>query len=454
LNLRTRFFLVLFGLGLIILAASALSLYAVGYRQIVRAQDAAKAETLDRVAGVCREAAIGSNDITAIDFFKLLRKDPGVAYAGCLDAEGRFRAHTNPALIGETFPAGGGLARLRLTRPVEVRGSTVGTAVVQYDEDRLAAEVRRRLLELTLGIASAVSIVLPTVVLGGAVLLARSLADPIAALEGAASEFGRGNFDYEVPASERRDEVGGLARSLTAMARRLGELDRLKQSFLQQITHDLRLPLTSIHGYAEMISEGTSGPVTPKQIEQLRAVQESSDRLGEYIDDILDLAKLEAGGMTVERKPVALESVLRSAAVLLDAGVIEHGIRLDIRCEPELPLVPADADLLRRAAANLLGNALKFTPKGGSITVEARRDDPGAVRVSVSDTGPGIPQEKLEKVFDKFFQVTETKGVARQAGTGLGLTIAREIVQAHGGKIWAQSEPGRGATFIFTLPVG
>lgn len=357
-------------------------------------------------------------------------------------------------MIGETSPSDGSRARLKLTRPVEVRGSAVGTAVVQYDEDRLAAEVRRRLLDLILGIAAAVAVVLPTVVLGGAMLLARSLAAPIAALEGAAAEFGKGNFDCKVPASERPDEVGGLARSLTAMARRLGELDRLKQSFLQHITHDLRLPLTAIRGYAEMMAEGTSGPVTPKQIEQLRVVQESSDRLGEYINDILDLAKLEGGGVTVEKKPVALETVLRSAAEMLYSNAIEYGIRLEIRCEPGLPSVSSDADLLHRAVANLIGNALKFTPKDGNVTVEARRDGPGAVRVSVSDTGPGIPPEKLEKVFDKFFQVTETKGAARQVGTGLGLTIAREIVQAHGGRIWAQSEPGRGATFVFTLPVG
>ena len=261
-----------------------------------------------------------------------------------------------------------------------------------------------------------------------------------------------GKFDQPLPV-ERDDELGFLAIQFNSMAARLKDLDELKEKLIHSITHDLRSPMTAILGYAELMMGGTEGPLTETQVAYLSIICKNMNRLAGYINDILDVAKMQAGKMDFDKKPVSIVAIVESVVELLAVTAREMNVELQLQSAVGVPRVMADVDMLSRVVTNLVSNAIKFTPKGGMVTISVSRADPINILVSVKDTGVGIPEDKLETIFDKFYQVSETKGAARKAGTGSGLTITKEIIEGHGGKVWVESKAGQGADFKFTLPV-
>jgi NtrC-family two-component system sensor histidine kinase KinB len=234
-----------------------------------------------------------------------------------------------------------------------------------------------------------------------------------------------------------------VLRDVTAMRK----TDGIKSELISTVSHELKTPLTSMRLATHVLLSEKLGPLNPKQMEMLIAAREDSDRLYRIIENLLDISRMEAGRSELELVPVNAEQVILDAVEKMRAAYLAKGIGLTINVPGDIPLVFADTFRLESVFANLLNNALKNTPPGGQVTVSAQAAG-GIVDFAVEDTGSGIPNECLPHVFEKFFHVP---GRGQERGSGLGLSIVREIIEAHGGKIGVASEPGKGTRFTFTL---
>jgi signal transduction histidine kinase len=249
----------------------------------------------------------------------------------------------------------------------------------------------------------------------------------------------------------QKEQLAEQNARLAEQKERLEALEKLREDLTHMIVHDMRTPLTGMMGSLQMLTGGHAG-VLPAQGHELASLAMSSTQtlLG-MVNDLLDVGKIEAGQMALEKAPVPIAAMARSALDQVRAIADQRAIRLIEDLPYDLPAVCADEDMVRRILVNLLGNALKFTPGKGEVALEARsRVD--AVLVRVRDTGEGIPEEEQERIFEKFGQVESRKG-GRKMSTGLGLTFCKLAVEAHGGTIGVESAPGQGSTFWFTLPV-
>ena len=225
-----------------------------------------------------------------------------------------------------------------------------------------------------------------------------------------------------------------------------------KSDFLANMSHELRTPLNAIVGFSQVLKQKLFGPVNEKQDEYLDDILSSADHLLALINDILDLSKVEAGQVDLEMGLFSLREALERGVVMVRERATRNGVQVELRLDPEVDLLQGDERRIRQVVFNLLSNAVKFTPQGGRVDVSAVRQD-GEVLVAVSDTGPGIPADDQARIFEEFQQARDTNG-ERPEGTGLGLALSRSLVELHGGRIWVESEPGKGSTFTFTLPVG
>jgi signal transduction histidine kinase/CHASE3 domain sensor protein len=227
--------------------------------------------------------------------------------------------------------------------------------------------------------------------------------------------------------------------------------NRAKAAFLASMSHELRTPLQAALGFAQLVRSGLYGPVNDRQAEVLSRVERSQTHLARLIDDVLDFARLEAGRVRVELAPVALADVIADLAPLVEPQAAKKNIELSLLPPPESLRVMADRQRLQQVLVNLVGNAIKFTPDGGSVRVGALRDGTSAA-IRVRDTGPGIPPDRLQAIFEPFVQVED--GLTRtQPGAGLGLAISRDLARAMHGELSVESALGEGSTFILTLPI-
>ncbi|MGW8318134.1 MAG: GAF domain-containing protein, partial [Candidatus Promineifilaceae bacterium] len=232
------------------------------------------------------------------------------------------------------------------------------------------------------------------------------------------------------------------------------EVDRMKSEFVSTVSHELRTPMTSIKGYADLMLMGASGPMSPTQSRYLRIIKNNADRMTMLINDVLDISRIESGKTELELQPVNIGQIIDQVITVHLQGRIRHekkAIDIDIDAKPELPYVKADPTRLTQILTNLLDNAFHYTPPGGRIYVRASADEQYAY-LSISDTGIGITKDDQAKIFDRFFR-SEDPEVQRVPGTGLGLAIVRSLIEMHGGQIEVDSEPGRGSTFSFSLPL-
>ncbi len=231
---------------------------------------------------------------------------------------------------------------------------------------------------------------------------------------------------------------------------REAEVDRMKSEFIATVSHELRTPMTSVKGALGPLLGGAMGPVADAQKELLTIALNNADRLIRLINDILDLSRIEAGHLELRRDNIDIAAAIHDGLRELEGFRSQRQIRLDVELAPDLPPVMADPDRIGQVLVNLIGNALKFTEPGGQVTVRASRQG-GELRVDLADTGPGIPAEHLQSIFERFNRAGGS--TAGKGGTGLGLAICRAIVREHGGSIWAESAPGQGSVFTFTLPL-
>ncbi len=222
--------------------------------------------------------------------------------------------------------------------------------------------------------------------------------------------------------------------------------DRSPETLFASIVHELRTPLCIITGFAELMADEVAGPLTSQQGHYLVQIREGAEQIETLVKDVLDLVKLNEGRMELDRHPVSPQEAMRAVAASFAALAEKRNVRLTIKASSALPAVHADPNRLRQIFNNLISNALKFTPDGGSVMLTAH-PQAGGIAFGVRDTGIGIPSESLPLLFEGFYQVRPNQG-----GTGLGLMIAKQLVEAHEGEIQVASELGKGTTFTFTLP--
>jgi len=317
--------------------------------------------------------------------------------------------------------------------------------------------------------------------IGLSVLLARRLVRPVKQMRTAAARIGAGAYDERIEL-RRRDELGGLANELNRMAvslqtsvqgleetveertrelqqvlaqlsqksRQLEVASQHKSDFLANMSHELRTPLNAIIGFSQVLRQGMFGPINAKQEEYLDDILSSGHHLLSLINDVLDLSKVEAGQVELQVVSLSLRETLERGVVMVREPASQRGIAFSLELAPDVDQVDGDERRLHQVVYNLLSNAVKFTPEGGTIDVASARVD-GEVRVSVTDTGPGIAAEDRERIFEEFHQTDV--GVQQREGTGLGLALSKRLIELHGGRIWVESEPGRGSRFVFALPI-
>jgi signal transduction histidine kinase len=287
-------------------------------------------------------------------------------------------------------------------------------------------------------------------------LLSWSVVGPLRRTQGRLSKIAAGDFSGHVEVANR-DEIGALADDVNLMNdeldglyRELETASRHKSDFLATMSHELRTPLNAIIGFSEVLHEEMFGKLNERQGAYVDDVMAAGRHLLSLINDVLDLAKIEAGRMELELSQVKIPELLRSALSMHAEQADRGGIHLALETEPEEIAITGDDRRVRQIVFNLLSNAIKFTPPDGRVDVSARLDD-GQVEIAVADTGPGISAEHLETIFEEFEQASD--GKQAEEGTGLGLPLSRKLVELHGGRLWVESEVGRGSTFRFTLPV-
>lgn len=278
--------------------------------------------------------------------------------------------------------------------------------------------------------------------------LSRRILRPVEALTVAARRMETGDLSTRVDVGSQ-DEIGQLAHAFNAMAEGLEQQERLRRTLASDISHELRTPLANIRGYLEALQEGVVAP-SPGV---LGSLHEEAMLLNRLVDDLQDLSLAEAGQLRLEMRPIPLAPLVDAAVTALAPRAAEKGITLSVAVPDKLPPVMADPERIGQVLRNLLVNALTHTPEGGTITTSAAlAEDPTYLAVTVADTGPGIPEDHLPHVFDRFYRADPSRTRAT-GGAGLGLAIVRQLVVAHGGTVGVESEPGAGARFTFTLPV-
>jgi NtrC-family two-component system sensor histidine kinase KinB len=248
------------------------------------------------------------------------------------------------------------------------------------------------------------------------------------------------------------DEHGSIQGVVTLLqdVTRFKDLDRMKSEFIATVSHELRTPLTSLSMGIDILSQEVVGPVNNRQKDLLIAAKDDSERLRKLVKELLDLSKLESGKYEMKKEFIDFRRLVADAVRPLRLPFEEKQIRLELTIPEHLPALSADPHQLAWVVTNLLSNALRYTDTGGKVQLTAKEEKQGLF-VTVADTGHGIPQENLETVFDKFVQVKSSTETT-PGSVGLGLAIAREVVEAHGGRIWVESQVGIGSTFFFTLP--
>ena len=260
--------------------------------------------------------------------------------------------------------------------------------------------------------------------------------------------------DRLVSAARLLHTIAGLvvrAANDTRQARRIQELEKTRDDLTHMIVHDLRTPLTAVIGSLQTMHDGSLGSLDDLVKELVGLSLRSSKRLLGMVNDLLDVSKTEAGQMALNREPAQLRGIVDGAMEQVQYLAEERGVALAVDVPPDLPALYADRGKVDRVLVNLVANAVKFTPRGGSVSVFASYPGDEQVLVGVRDTGEGIPEEYRDRIFEKFGQV-ESRKAGRKMSTGLGLTFCKMAVEAHGGRIWLESKVGEGTTFFFTLP--
>jgi signal transduction histidine kinase len=324
-------------------------------------------------------------------------------------------------------------------------GMGLGNPAMSAQVDAALADAFRAALGQGLLVAGAAAV---ASAIAASLLVSRRIAGPIHELAGASSRIANGEYAERVRTGGS-DELGELGSSFNAMAAALEATERRRSELIGDVAHELRTPLATLRGSMEGLLDGVVQPTD----ETWARLYDETGRLQRLVDDLQELSRAEARQLSLQPRRIPVVDLVRGAVARVDSAYAEKGVTLEMEVAPSVADVYADGDRALQVLTNLLGNALRYTDAGGTVRVAAVQAPHGQVALSVSDTGVGIPTEHLARIFERFYRVDKSRSRAL-GGSGIGLTIARALVEAMGGRIWAESPgAGRGATFTFTLPV-
>jgi signal transduction histidine kinase len=339
----------------------------------------------------------------------------------------------------EFEPPGVDRTYLAVAQPVRVAGETFGALVVAKPTNELRDEWLALIQRVGLAFLAGV------VVAGGLVVyLSRRLTKPVLALSRAADQVAMGRYDAELPRPTTGDEIGHLAERFREMTERLAETEELERNFLMSVSHELRTPLTAIRGHVDALLDGVVEDPSARAA-SLEVIRSETDRLSRLVGDVLDLAKLDARRFALQEQEVDLRALLEQAYAAFGERARERSLRYEADLAAA-PVLATDGDRVLQIVSNLIENAITWTPPGGRVAL-GLAEAGGAVSVTVSDSGPGIPEPERERIFRPFY-------TRNGQGTGLGLAIASELAQALGGSLTVDSRVGAGTTFELRLPAG
>lgn len=285
------------------------------------------------------------------------------------------------------------------------------------------------------------------------IFVSRQVVTPVRELMSASQRIAEGQYHERVhiPGVSDRDELdelGRLALSFNRMATKLEQIEATRRELIGNVAHELRTPLATIKGSMEGLIDG----VLPTEATTFQQIYREADRLQRLVDDLQELSRVEAGAFALQRRPASVNELVLTTITRLERQFEEKGVKLETEVPANLPPVLADEDRIGQVLLNLVGNALQYTPAGGQVRVTAHREGAEA-NIAVTDSGIGIAAEHLPLLFTRFYRVDKSRSRAG-GGSGIGLTLAKHLVEAHGGRIWTESPgPGQGSTFTFTLPL-
>ncbi|MBP9128460.1 MAG: HAMP domain-containing histidine kinase [Elusimicrobia bacterium] len=453
-TLRVRFtiligLLLLFGIGL-----TGAAIYVGERRVLLREMAQGRQALLTAFAQSCRDALATHDHLQAMNAAESLTRSAGVISAYGIDDQGRVFAHNDVTRVGKA-PSPIPVGEIVLITPLSQIKNKRGQAVIVFSR-KIIERAEQESVRQTARRIAGVTAVLLFLGLFFSAAMARSISRPIQRIADATRQLAQNKLDHRIP-EDRSDELGRLAEDFNQMAERLGELDKMKNDFVSMVTHELRSPLSAIETYASLIADEWRNGESAELVDHLTTIRNNATRLGRFVNNILDVAKIEAKAMEIRKEPVSVALAFKDQVDLFYAKAKEKNVGITVVPSRDELTVSADPDKLAQILTNLVGNALKFTPSGGGIRISSEAGVVLAgrphVRLSVADTGPGIAAKDRERIFNRFEQVAEIRDkIKGQKGTGLGLAITKSLVELQGGTITVESEVGRGSVFSVYLP--
>ncbi len=296
-----------------------------------------------------------------------------------------------------------------------------------------------------LAVASVAAVI---VAVGVSLALSRRVVAPLQEMTSASRRIAEGKYDERV-AVKSVDELGQLGESFNQMATELEQVESMRRQLIGDVSHELRTPLTAIKGSMEGLVDG----LLPANAETYQQIHAEADRLSRLVDDLQELSRVEAHAYPLDLREADIAALVETTIKRLTPNARAKRVVLTSSLPRELPRLIADEGRLGQVLLNLTANSIQYTNEGGAVTISAERKN-GEIQIAVTDTGMGIPPEHLAHIFTRFYRVDKSRSRASGGGSGIGLTIARHLVEAHGGRIWAESEgEGKGSRFVFTLPL-
>ena len=340
---------------------------------------------------------------------------------------------------------GGWAPAMHLALPVLVEGELAGAVYLSQPLTDALAVIRD--LRIRWLLSTFIALLFSGLV---GLLLSRAVARPVGRLTEAAGAVAAGNLAVQVPVRSR-DELGRLSQAFNDMTARLRAAHQMQTDFVANVSHELRTPLTAVKGTIETLRDGA---VDDPQVRDhfLETVEAETDRLIRLVNDLLTLSRADSAALNLRREPLDLVQLARSTVRKLTPQAEARGLSLAVEADPHAPPIPADADRVEQVLLNLLDNAIKYSRPGGTVTVRVASGADGTARVQVRDEGIGIPAADLPRIGERFYRADKARSRA-EGGSGLGLAIARALVEAHGGRLWVESQEGQGTIVTFVLPV-